>query len=119
MVSLISLADCGIPHYECIAANCTGLWRWVHNCADYSKKTNVVRHWWYFTLLLGSNVGFARALDLKILGEKHLYQGYGIPFDPEGLFHSIPAVGTALLGYQAGRLVKSSPEPKTLVRVLL
>ncbi|PHI19100.1 hypothetical protein CEQ90_14380 [Lewinellaceae bacterium SD302] len=62
---------------------------------------------------------FARWLDLSIMGPDHLYQGYGIPFDPEGLFHSIPAVATALLGYQTGRLIKSTPERTDLVRYLL
>lgn len=62
---------------------------------------------------------FARAVDLAIMGPDHLYQGYGIPFDPEGLYHSLPAVATALLGYQTGRLIRKTPEPKTLVRYLL
>ena len=61
----------------------------------------------------------ARALDLKILGASHLYQGYGVPFDPEGLFHTIPTIATALLGYQAGRLVKAKKDRKELVRILL
>lgn len=62
---------------------------------------------------------FARAVDVAILGENHLYGGFGIPFDPEGLFHSIPAVATALLGYQAGRLIKNTPDRNLLVKNLL
>lgn len=62
---------------------------------------------------------FARYLDLKVLGADHLYQGYGIPFDPEGLFHCIPTIATVLLGYQTGRLIKSTPDRKELVRLLL
>lgn len=62
---------------------------------------------------------FARAIDLQLLGESHLYGGYGIPFDPEGLFHSIPAVGTALLGFQLGRLITETPDRSVLVKYML
>jgi len=30
--------------------------------------------------------------DLLVLGKEHLYGGFGIPFDPEGLLSTIPAV---------------------------
>jgi predicted acyltransferase len=44
-------------------------------------------------------------IDKFILGQNHLYNGFGIPFDPEGLFSTIPAIGTVLMGYLAGDLV--------------
>jgi predicted acyltransferase len=47
----------------------------------------------------------ARKVDLTILGENHLYKGYGIPFDPEGLLSTIPAVGTVLIGFMTGSLI--------------
>jgi predicted acyltransferase len=50
---------------------------------------------------------FARQVDLKILGENHLYKGFGVPFDPEGLLSTIPAVATVLLGFMAGNLISS------------
>lgn len=40
-----------------------------------------------------------RALDIAIIGEKNIYKGYGIPFDPEGLLSTYPAIATILLGY--------------------
>lgn len=43
-----------------------------------------------------------RTLDLYLFGENHVYKGYGIPFDPEGLLSTIPSVGTVLLGYLTG-----------------
>ncbi len=55
---------------------------------------------------LASN--FARRIDLAIIGENHVYKGFGIPFDPEGLIASIPAVATVLLGYISGRLIEQS-----------
>ncbi len=46
-------------------------------------------------------------VDSAILGANHLYKGFGIPFDPEGLLSTIPAVGTVLLGFMAGNLIGS------------
>jgi predicted acyltransferase len=47
----------------------------------------------------------ARKIDLAVFGEKHLYHGYGMPFDPEGLLSTIPAIGTVLLGFMTGSLI--------------
>jgi predicted acyltransferase len=55
--------------------------------------------------------------DKMILGENHLYKGFGIPFDPEGLLSTLPAIVTAMLGYLAGSLIKQTNKhqvPKTL-----
>lgn len=51
---------------------------------------------------------FAREVDLAVFGKNHIYKGFGIPFDPEGLIASIPAVATVLLGYISGRLIERS-----------
>ena len=48
------------------------------------------------------------AFDRAVLGENHLYKGFGIPFDPEGLFSTIPAVVTVIIGYLAGNLIQAS-----------
>jgi predicted acyltransferase len=50
---------------------------------------------------------FARQVDITILGENHLYKGFGVPFDPEGLLSTLPAIGTVLLGFMAGNLISS------------
>lgn len=42
---------------------------------------------------------FARSIDLKILGEQHMWKGKGIPFDPEGLLSTLPAVISVVIGY--------------------
>ncbi|WP_319228524.1 heparan-alpha-glucosaminide N-acetyltransferase domain-containing protein [Draconibacterium orientale] len=52
--------------------------------------------------------------DRAILGESHMYHGFGIPFDPEGLLSTIPAIVTALLGYMAGALIHKSEETKII-----
>jgi len=56
-----------------------------------------------------------RLLDVKLLGEKHLYGGYGMPFDPEGLLSSLPSIGTALLGYMTGQIILSQTELKSAI----
>ncbi|MHC1733747.1 MAG: acyltransferase family protein [Bacteroidales bacterium] len=48
---------------------------------------------------------YARTVDLAIIGENHLYKGFGIPFDPEGLLSTIPATATVLLGFMTGGLI--------------
>lgn len=56
-----------------------------------------------------------RQLDLFLFGENHLYQGYGIPFDPEGLLSTLPAVVNVLLGYFAGKLIDEASSHKKAV----
>ena len=51
---------------------------------------------------------YARSVDIALLGEKHLYKGFGMPFDPEGLLSTLPATATVLLGFMAGGLIGSS-----------
>lgn len=57
----------------------------------------------------------ARRFDLFILGEQHIYKGFGIPFDPEGLLSSIPAVGTVIIGYLIGQVMDM--EPSILLKI--
>lgn len=47
----------------------------------------------------------ARSFDLLVFGENHIYKGFGIPFDPEGLLSSIPSVATVIIGYLIGGLI--------------
>ena len=50
---------------------------------------------------------FARKVDLVLLGEQHMYDGYGLPFDPEGILGTLTGAATVLLGYMMGLVVKS------------
>jgi predicted acyltransferase len=50
--------------------------------APYSLENNLVRH-----------------VDMAILGSAHMWQGKGLPFDPEGLLSTISASITVLSGY--------------------
>ncbi|MFV0506699.1 MAG: acyltransferase family protein [Bacteroidales bacterium] len=64
----------------------------------YSLEHNIVRH-----------------IDLHILGASHLYKGYGIPFDPEGLLSTLPAIATVLIGYlSAGHISNNYRQNKEM-----
>ena len=52
----------------------------------------------------------AGPFDSALLGENHLYRGFGIPFDPEGVFSTLPAIVTVLIGYLAGALIREIPK---------
>ncbi|WP_416307544.1 acyltransferase family protein [Neptunicella sp. SCSIO 80796] len=47
----------------------------------------------------GLETNLVRQIDLALLGANHLWQGKGLPFDPEGLLSTIPAIVTLLCGY--------------------
>ncbi len=62
----------------------------------------------------------ARQIDLFVFGADHLYKGFGVPFDPEGLLATIPAAVTVVLGYLAGRTLRSTlPLEKALLHLFL
>jgi predicted acyltransferase len=45
-------------------------------------------------------------LDMYILGEKHLYHGEGVPFEPEGILSTIPSIVNVIIGYYAGVYIR-------------
>ena len=51
---------------------------------------------------------FGTAWDKALLGESHLYRGEGMPFDPEGLASTPPAIAQVLLGWWVGRRLACS-----------
>ena len=67
----------------------------------------------YWTLLhLGGGIdpyalatNLVRTVDIALLTEAHLYKGFGMPFDPEGLLGTLPAAVTVILGYLTGSLI--------------
>lgn len=57
-------------------------------------------------------------LDRAILGENHLYRGFGIPFDPEGILSSLPAAVTVIIGYLAGRMLSEKEIGRAPLRLI-
>lgn len=68
-------------------------------------STAILVAYWLLLTLFGSAEPFSLTgnavlkLDLLLLGPAHLYQGFGLAFDPEGLLSSLPAVVSVLVGY--------------------
>ena len=69
--------------------------------------------YWFLCLALGtpgdpySLEGFwGTHLDRAALGVKHLYMGEGVPFDPEGMASTLPAIVQVIFGYFAGRYIQ-------------
>ncbi|MFY0652348.1 MAG: DUF1624 domain-containing protein [Cyclobacteriaceae bacterium] len=82
--------------------------------------------YWGLLYFLGGDDPFSlennivRTVDLAIFGEAHIYGGYGIPFDPEGLLSTLPSIGTVIFGYLIGSLIKGESNNKgQLVKNLL
>lgn len=66
------------------------------------------------------DANFATTVDTAILGQSHLYKGFGIPFEPEGLLSTIPSLGTVIIGYLIGDLLgRKLTGGKTVLNLLL
>lgn len=79
----------------------------------------------YWALLNIANLPYelstnlVRIIDLQLLGESHLYHGFGLAFDPEGLLSCLPAVVTVLAGYLTSAFLSEANTHKTQYRSLL
>jgi predicted acyltransferase len=63
---------------------------------------------------------FATKFDSAILGVSHLYKGFGVPFDPEGLLSTLPAICTVLIGFYIGEIIGSGEaDVKTVLKLVL
>ena len=62
----------------------------------------------------------ALTLDKLILGEQHMYLGYGVPFEPEGILSSLPATISVIAGYLSTLMLsrQSSYHYKTRVTII-
>jgi predicted acyltransferase len=76
-------------------------------------------YWFAMTQWGGSDpyniaTNFAREIDIAILGVNHLWTGDGLPFDPEGLFSTLPAIVTVMLGYHMGKIIERNKREQAL-----
>lgn len=63
---------------------------------------------------------FVRKTDLSVLGKNHMYIGFGLAFEPEGLLSTIPSVCTVIIGYFIGGMIgKSSASMKVVLKLIL
>jgi predicted acyltransferase len=61
---------------------------------------------------------FGTAVDRAVLGASHLYRGEGLPFDPEGLMSTFPAIAQVLLGWWVGEVLRTQLLTAALLRRL-
>lgn len=79
-----------------------GYWWALWHFGDYTLAGNAVR-----------------TLDLAVMGASHMYTGDGIPFDPEGILSTVPAVVNVLGGYLAVAWIERKGRSLRLVTTLL
>ncbi|WP_049631708.1 acyltransferase family protein [Cellvibrio sp. pealriver] len=58
-------------------------------------------------------------LDVMLIGPDHMYTGKGIPFDPEGLLSTLPAIVNVLIGFELTRFLVLQPNRFYSVKILL
>ncbi len=59
-------------------------------------------------------------IDRWLLGEKHLYHGEGVAFDPEGLLSTMPAIANVVAGYTVGKFIQQKGDTyEGLTKLLL
>jgi len=66
----------------------------------------------------GLSGNLVRSVDLKIFGATHLWQGKGIPFDPEGLLSTFPATVNVIFGYLTAQLILARADKTVRTRLL-
>jgi len=78
-------------------------------------------YWWilgqFGDYTLAGNA--VRKLDLAVLGASHMYTGDGMPFDPEGILSTLPAVVNVLGGYLAVAWIEQQGRSVRTVAALL
>jgi len=82
----------------------------------------ILLSYWALLAILGDfslEGNFTNKFDLAILGSSHIYHGFGVPFDPEGIFSTIPAIITAILGYFTGSWITKAKDSKAAVKKLI
>lgn len=97
---------------------CPGWWRGV------VALVIMLGYWWLLVAFGGADPfglesNLVRRIDIALLGESHLWGGTGIPFDPEGLLSTLPAVVSVLAGFEAARVSRRAPSLSAAMQRLL
>jgi predicted acyltransferase len=61
---------------------------------------------------------FGTAVDMRILGENHMYHGEGAAFDPEGLMSTFAAIPQVIFGYLVGYYIQTKGKSFEMVASL-
>lgn len=68
---------------------------------------------------LGVTTNIVVKLDVALLGVEHMYSGKGVPFDPEGLLSTLPAVVNVLIGFELTRFLVAQRDRVNSVLMLI
>lgn len=81
--------------------------------------------YWSLCLLFGKpgdpysmNGYFGLQVDKAILGIAHMYKGEGVPFDPEGLASTLPAIVQVIFGYLVSNYILKKGKTYEMLAVL-
>ena len=58
-------------------------------------------------------------LDLAVIGEKRMYMGEGLPFDPEGILSTLTSMVNVLAGFIVGKFIQKKGNTTGTVQTLL
>lgn len=84
--------------------------------------TLLIGYWLMLNLVenpYGLETNLVRLIDIEVLGSAHLYQGFGVAFDPEGLLSCIPAVVTVLAGFFTSKMLANAKTEQQRMKTLL
>ncbi|MCX4026026.1 DUF1624 domain-containing protein [Endozoicomonas sp. SM1973] len=75
---------------------------------------------YYMTAPYSLTGNIVREFDLWLLGANHMWQINGVPFDPEGILSTLPAISTCLIGYLTAYMIneKSLTKPQACYYLL-
>ena len=84
----------------------------------------LIGYWIVMYLMGGDNPfslenNFAKGIDIFLFGENHVYKGFGMPFDPEGLLSTLPAMVNVMFGYLIGEIISNTKDFKKLIYKLI
>ena len=99
------------------------LWLQTPKKISWGVVAVLLIHWAILYFLGGDNPyskegNISGFIDIWLLGESHVYHGYGLPFDPEGVLGMISGAGTVLLGYLVGELIRKSKQKMETIGLL-
>jgi predicted acyltransferase len=84
---------------------------------ELMMRLPLVTGWGTGSFALEDNL--VRFLDLRTLGEAHLYHVRGVAFDPEGLLSTLPAAATTMLGFFTGEFLRRPLSLKARLGMLI
>jgi predicted acyltransferase len=94
--------------------------------AFWFSATALVAYWIILYVYGDANdpyslAGYAgNALDFSILGEKHLYHGEGVAFDPEGILSTLPSIVNVIAGFLVGDFIRTrSGNYETIAKLMM